>query len=145
KSLTSDQPAPEMQGGSIGDPNEIWSAVLKELLASGKRSVHACVTQGHLVSLTNSQAMLRFSTTFPKERTEKDDYRAIVEKMLLQVTGKQVQLICSLASGTQAPKPAVPVAPPITEQPPDPGMDHPAVKQAQMMFGGTVIKIDEQN
>jgi len=145
KSLTSDQPAPEMQGDSIGDPNEIWSAVLKELLASGKRSVHACVTQGHLMSLTNSQAMVRFSTTFPKERTEKDDYRAIVEKTLLQVTGKQVQLTCSLASGKPAPKPAVPAAPQITEQSPDPGMDHPAVKQAQMMFGGTVIKIDEQN
>lgn len=136
------------QGSSGGNLNEIWSAVLKELMASGKRSVHACVMQGHLVGLTDTQAMVRFAATFPKERTEKDDYRAIVEKILTQITGHQVKLICSLGLDTPPPKQAVPQsAPPPVQTAPtaasDPGLEHPAVKQAQMMFGGKVVKIDD--
>lgn len=135
---------------SAGNLNEIWSAVLKELLTGGKRSVHACVMQGHLVALNDSQAMVRFTATFPKERTEKDDYRAIVEKTLAQVTGHQVKLICSMGQEAPAAKPAapprsVPPAQPVAEQAADPGLNHPAVRQAQMMFGGKVIKIDEEN
>ncbi|MDF2568857.1 MAG: dnaX [Sporomusa sp.] len=139
-------PQSEPSGSSAGNLNEVWAAVLKELLTGGKRSVHACVMQGQLTALTDNQAMVRFSATFPKERTEKDDYRAIVEKTLTQVTGQQVKLICSL--GQDTPKPTAPRSPAsiqATEPATDPGINHPTVKQAQMMFGGTVIKIDEGN
>lgn len=136
-------PAPADSAVS-GNLSEVWAAVLKDLMTNGKRSVHACVMQGQLVGLTDSQAMVRFTATFPKERTEKDDYRAIVEKTLAQVTGHSVKLVCSLGSDSpaakpSAPKPAAPAAPPE----PDPGLEHPAVKQAQMMFGGKVVKIEE--
>ncbi|WP_425059263.1 DNA polymerase III subunit gamma/tau [Sporomusa carbonis] len=140
-------PPPAPSGASAANLNDIWSAVLKELLGSGKRSVHACVMQGQLAGLTDSQAVVRFSASFPKERTEKDDYRTIVEKTLAQVTGKQVRLICSLGMDMPAPKPAAPPQQTVAaapERPPDPGIEHPAVKQAQIMFGGTVIKIDEE-
>lgn len=142
---------PELSGSSLdGDLNEVWSAVLKELMTGGKRSVHACVMQGRLTGLTATQATVHFTATFPKERTEKDDYRAIVEKILAHITGHQVKLMCSLGADTPPAKPAAskPAPPPPTTvavAPPDPGMEHPAVKQAQMMFGGKVIKIDEQN
>lgn len=122
---------------------EVWAAVLKELLTSGKRSVHACVMQGHLTALTDSQAMVRFTATFPKERTEKDDYRVIVEKTLAQVIGHQVRLICSLGVDTpvaKAPEPPVAAVPPALN---DSELNNPAIKQAQMMFGGKVIKIEE--
>jgi DNA polymerase-3 subunit gamma/tau len=126
---------------------EVWEAVLKELLTSGKRSVHACVMQGQLTALTDNQAMVRFTATFPKERTEKEDYRAIVEKTLEQVAGHQVKLICSLGVDMPAAKPA---APPATATPaPGPGtlteaeFNDPTLKQAQAMFGGKVIKIEE--
>ncbi len=142
----------ESASGSSGNLNEIWAAVLKELLTNGKRSVHACVMQGQLTGLTDTQAMVRFTATFPKERTEKDDYRAIVEKTLAQITGHQLRLTCSLGLDT-------PPSKPVAAQPPataavtspsaataehDPGMDDPVVKQAQMLFGGKVIKIDEK-
>ncbi|MCM0758524.1 DNA polymerase III subunit gamma/tau [Sporomusa sphaeroides DSM 2875] len=134
---------PEPSGSSIGgDLNEIWSAVLKELMTSGKRSVHACVMQGRLTGLTATQATVHFTATFPKERTEKDDYRTIVEKILAHITGHQVKLMCSLGTDTPPAKPAAP-KPAVAAAPPDPGMEHPAVKQAQMMFGGKVIKIEE--
>ncbi len=148
KPVAQPQPEPGSSGGNI---NEVWSAVLKELMASGKRSVHACVMQGQLTGLTDTQAMVRFTATFPKERTEKDDYRAMVEKALAQITGHQVKLICSLGLDTPPTKSAVPqpAAPPgqaaATVEPTDPGLEHPAVKQAQMMFGGKVIKIEDEN
>jgi DNA polymerase-3 subunit gamma/tau len=136
--------SPEPSGGSIGgDLDEMWSAVLKELMTSGKRSVHACVMQGRLTGLTATQATVHFTATFPKERTEKDDYRAIVEKILAHITGHQVKLMCSLGTDTPPVKPAAPKPAQPAAAPPDPGMEHPAVKQAQMMFGGKVIKIEE--
>jgi DNA polymerase-3 subunit gamma/tau len=141
---TAAPPLPEAPSSSIGNLNEIWAAVLKELLTSGKRSVHACVMQGHLTALTDSQAMVRFAASFPKERTEKDDYRAIVEKTIAQITGQQVKLICSLGQDTPVAKPTA-SPPPVPAVQSDPGINHPAVKQAQMMFGGTVIKVEEEN
>ncbi len=128
--------------GSTGNLNEIWAAVLKELLTGGKRSVHACVMQGHLISHADDQATVRFSATFPKERTEKDDYRAIVEKAFAQVTGQQVRIVCVLGQDTPVARPTA--SPPVTSVQPDPGINHPAVKQAQMMFGGTIVKIEEE-
>lgn len=145
------QPQPEPAASTGGNLNEVWSAVLKELMSNGKRSVHACVMQGHLTGLTDTQAMVRFTATFPKERTEKDDYRAIVEKTLAQITGHQVRLICSLGLDTPPPpkKPPAeqPSAPsvPTAAEPLDPGLEDPVVKQAQMMFGGKVIRIEDEN
>ena len=89
-----------VESSSSDDIKEIWDNVLKELVASGKRSVHACVSQGKLISLNDKQATVQFTAAFPKERTEKDDYRAMIEKVLTQFCGKTVQLCCILGSGT---------------------------------------------
>ncbi|SDD61916.1 DNA polymerase III subunit gamma/tau [Sporomusa acidovorans] len=137
---------PEQEGATpTTDLKEVWTAVLKELLAHGKRSVHACVMQGHLAALTDKQATVRFAATFPKERTEKDDYRAIVEKTLAQISGHQVRLICALDSDTPTVKPSVPANPaqPASEALTEDELNHPVIKQAQMMFGGKVVKIDD--
>ncbi|TWH46161.1 DNA polymerase III subunit gamma/tau [Sporomusa sp. KB1] len=137
------QPEQDAPAANAANLSEVWAAMLKELLASGKRSVHACVMQGHLTAITDQQAMVRFTATFPKERTEKDDYRNIVEKTLEQVSGHKVRLICSLGVDTPAVKP---IKPSVNASPPaltDSELNDPAIKQAQMMFGGKVIKIEE--
>ncbi|BBB90847.1 MAG TPA: DNA polymerase III subunit gamma/tau [Methylomusa anaerophila] len=127
---------------------EIWAAVLKELLTTGKRSVHACVMQGQLASLTDNQAVVRFTAGFPKERTEKDDFRLIVEKVLAQVSGQQVRLTCTLGQDEPA-RPALPSqessARPQEVEAAEPGEEHPAVQQARILFGGKIIKIDDTN
>lgn len=131
------------------DLQGIWDKVLKELLASGKRSVHACVSQGQLISLDDKQATVRFSAAFSKERTEKEDFRAIVEKILLQVYGKEVRLNCVLGSATPPSRPTMPPDSPSSNQQAQqdtmgemPEEEHPALRQALMMFGGKVIKQD---
>ena len=131
---------------SSGDIKKIWDELLKELVANGKRSVYACVSQGNLISLDDKQATVQFTAAFPKERTEKDDYRGIVEKVLAQFCGKTVRLCCILGSATVATKhknvtPAKTKSASNTLLPE--GAEHPAVRQALDMFGGKVTKNKE--
>jgi len=117
---------------------DVWENMLKELLANGKRSVHACVAQGQLVSLSDTQAVIQFTAAFPKERTEKDDYRTILEGILANICGKPLQVRCML--GAPPPKPNVeqrPVSPPVVQDAAD---NHPVLQEAIKMFGGKVIK-----
>lgn len=127
-------PAPRV---TSQDPDEVWDAVLKELVSSGKRSIHACVSQGKLVSLEDKNATVQFVSDFPKERTEKDDYRAIIEKIFEQVTGNDIKLRCitgaAVAAKTNVAKQ------PENQQKPE---EHPALAKALQMFGGKVIKQD---
>ncbi|MDR3588462.1 MAG: DNA polymerase III subunit gamma/tau [Negativicutes bacterium] len=136
-----EQLAPEPSGRPAPPINlthqEIWDEVLKDLLASGKRSVHACVSQGQLTGLTDNQANIVFSSSFAKERSEKEDYRAIIEKILAHILSRTVRLSCMLTPAGGSKEPAPPAA--------APGGDakHPALNQAIKMFGGTVIKEDK--
>lgn len=147
KEIPVQQPQPETAVTSTsGDVKEVWDHVLKELVASGKRSVHACVSQGKLISLDDKQAVVQFAAAFPKERTEKEDYRMMIEKVLAQFCGKSVQLCCILGSGTITAKTVSAVS--HKEQqatgPLPPGEEvHPALRQAIHMFGGKVIKKEE--
>ncbi len=130
---------PALTGAS---PKEIWDAVLKELVAGGKRSVHACVSQGELITLTDSQATVQFTSSFAKERSDKEDYRQIVEKSLAQITGHPVKLSCVAA--TAPPPAAAPSPAPAGAAPAAPAEGHPALNQALAIFGGKIIK-EEKN
>jgi len=129
-----------------GDITKIWDAVLKELVASGKRSVYACVSQGNLISLDDKLATVQFTATFPKERTEKEDYRGMIEKVLAQFCGKTVSLCCILGTVaiTSKHKSATSSKPkPVSKISLPEGAEHPAVRQALDMFGGKVTKNKE--
>ena len=135
--------SPAIHAEISDDMKKVWDNMLKELVAKGKRSVHACVSQGHLVSLTDKQATVQFAATFPKERTEKEDYREIIEKVLAQFCGKPVQLCCILGTAAVTPKAktvATSKPAPVNNDVPLEGVDHPAVRQALDMFGGKVTK-----
>lgn len=130
--------ASSASGQTISDPHQVWEVVLKDLLASGKRSVHACVSQGQLTELSETHATVQFGSAFAKERSEKDDYRQMIEGAIGQITGRSVRLICAIGVPAHPKeKPAPTVAKSQEEQ-------HPALNQAIMMFGGKVIK-EEKN
>lgn len=115
---------------AIGDDlGKIWAKILQEILNQNKRSVHACVNQGQLVKLTDKVAILQFEAVFPKERTEKEDYKKIVENIIGQVTGYSPELRCTLASLASAKT----------------GENMRALEMAKKMFGGKVIKADSPN
>ena len=75
---------------------------MKEIEKSRTRSLLACISQGQLLSLQNGQARVSFESAFPKERTEKEDYRQVVENLLQTIIGQPVQLVCQLG-GAVAP------------------------------------------
>ncbi|WP_346352876.1 DNA polymerase III subunit gamma/tau [Azotosporobacter soli] len=127
------------------DLTAVWGQLLQGLVQGGKRSVHACVAQGQLVGLTEKQATVQFAAAFPKERTEKPDYKELIEQSLAQITGRRVNLYCILGAGT--PSVAVPKksaasqgkSPAAAKQSvPDAEKMHPAVEKAIEMFGGNV-------
>ena len=147
-----DAPKPEAKVSKatvpVGDVKAVWDAVLKQLITEGKRAVHACVSQGQLVSLDDKTATVRFTSQFAKDRTEKDDFRTLIEKGLAQVSGQQVRLQCLLGTAV----PSAPAAPAKKETPasvsaPAPAVNalqsdenHPVLRQAIQMFGGKIIQ-----
>ena len=45
------------------------------------------MAQGYLQSLDSGQATIAFEAKFPKERTDKEDYRAILSDVFSEVCG----------------------------------------------------------
>lgn len=95
-------PAQGMVSIAAGEQGKVWEQLLKEIEKSRKRSLLACISQGQLLSLQNGQARVSFESAFPKERTEKEDYRQVVENILQTITGQPMQLVCQLG-GTATP------------------------------------------
>jgi DNA polymerase-3 subunit gamma/tau len=96
---------------------------------------------GELVALTATQATVQFASTFAKERSEKEDYRQIVEKSLAQITGRPVKLACVAATVPHAQQaPPAPAGATLANG----NTGHPALDQALKMFGGKIIK-EEKN
>ncbi len=126
------------------DIEQVWDKVLKELIANGKRSIHACISQGKLVELNGKAAVIAFHSTFPKERTQKEDYRTIIENLITHIVGKPLVLNCILASEatkssdissqTESVSAISPVSRSAAED------DLRALDLAKQMFGGKVIK-----
>ena len=123
-SAASERPAAG-PSAAAGDLKGIWERLLVEVERSKKRSLLACIAQGKMISLQNGQARIAFESAFPKERTEKEDYRLVVENILQTITGQPVQLICSI--GTAAP------AAPAGE----------AAQKAKAFFGGKLSPMDQ--
>ena len=139
-------PKPESVGPATqvtdpGDVSALWEAVLKQLIADGKRTVHACVVQGQLDSINGQTATVRFTSQFTKDRTEKEDFRHLIEKLLSQAAGRELKLQCVLA-GTGAPSKQTKAAAGRSEPagaPEPPEAKHPVLKQALDMFGGKIV------
>lgn len=82
---------------------EVWEKVLKGLMSRKKAAVHACVAQGYLQSLDSGQATIAFEAKFPKERTDKEDYRAILSDVFSEVCGMVMNVRSVLISSSIPP------------------------------------------
>lgn len=115
---------------------DLWEELLRDLAKEGKMSIMACVKQGNLIALENDLAVIEFSTPFLKERTEKDDYREIIEGIIQKKCGKNIRIKCVLVGEMALKKEEViNVAKPETIN-----EDHPTLKAAIKMFGDNIIK-----
>ena len=115
---------------------DLWEELLRDLAKEGKMSIMACVKQGNLIALENDLAVIEFSTPFLKERTEKDDYREIIEGIIQKKCGKNIRIKCVLVGEMAFKKEEVinvAKSETINE-------DHPTLKAAIKMFGDNIIK-----
>ena len=115
---------------------DLWEELLRDLAKEGKMSIMACVKQGNLIALENDLAVIEFSTPFLKERTEKDDYREIIEGIIQKKCGKNIRIKCVLVGEMALKKEEVinvAKSETINE-------DHPTIKAAIKMFGDNIIK-----
>ena len=115
---------------------ELWEELLRDLAKEGKMSIMACVKQGNLIALENDLAVIEFSKPFLKERTEKDDYREIIEGIIQKKCGKNIRIKCVLVGEMALKKEeviSVAKSETINE-------DHPTLKAAIKMFGDNIIK-----
>ena len=115
---------------------DLWEELLRDLAKEGKMSIMACVKQGNLIALENDLEVIEFSKPFLKERTEKDDYREIIEGIIQKKCGKNIRIKCVLVGEMAFKKEEViNVAKPETIN-----EDHPTLKAAIKMFGDNIIK-----
>ncbi len=118
---------------------ELWDKVLKGLMARKKAAVHACVAQGVLESLEAGQAVIAFTAKFPKERTDKEDYRNILGEVFSEVCQAPIHVRCVLVS-TALP----PVQPPHTLEQVKKAVDtNVSLTPAQQYVLDTAIKVFE--
>lgn len=127
----------------VGNGKAIWDKMLKELISSGKRSVYACVSQGVLHSLSENQMQIVFTAAFPKERTEKSDYKAILENILNDICAKPIVVRCSLESAAPPPPKVVPKKPEIEIDPNLTPEERHVIDEAVKIFGDNFVRKED--
>lgn len=121
----------------------IWNMLLAELKKKGQLSVYACVSQGRLLSYEDGVLTIAFRLPFLQARTEREDYRNILEAILRQLSGGSVRVRCvvdapSLKVQHGSPQdPARPLTGAMTPQ------ERHVVDEAVKMFGDHFVKKDE--
>lgn len=77
------------------DATAIWQNVLAGLNARRKKVVVACVNRALPYRIADNQFFIHFDSPFLQARTEKDDYRLLIEEVLENVTGHNLRLVCT--------------------------------------------------
>ena len=115
-------PAPVVQTSLRNeDAAMIWQNVLSGLSARGKKVVVACVNRAVPYQVNDNQFFIHFENSpFLQARTEKDDYRSLIESVLFDVTGHKLHLMCTGGDKQEAPAvmPTANVAKPVTKEAP---------------------------
>ncbi len=89
------QPAPAASLPPGLDPASVWQNVLGGLKARRKIVVAACVNKAVPYKITDNQFFIHFDSPFLQARTEKDDYRLLIEDVLKNITGCNLRLMCT--------------------------------------------------
>ena len=77
------------------DVTSIWQNVLAKLNARRKKVVVACVNRALPYRVADNKFFIHFDSPFLQARTEKDDYRLLIEEVLAEITGQNFRLICT--------------------------------------------------
>lgn len=144
--------------GDVPLGEEYWKRVLEELSRDNKRAIVSCARGSRVVGFAHGVLEVAFKVAFQCDRMNKDDYKSIIEAILLKYARMAVKLRC-VQEGAAAKPVAKPVVRPINIKPPMPEtarikQEAAAVVQAdkkseipqnlqnvEQLFGGKVQKI----
>ena len=102
------------------DGQAVWKTLLSTLQQRGRMPLLACVKQGEPYGMNQGQFQLAFKSSFLKARTEREDYREMLEEVLQEICGHEMRLVCILgaapASSTSIKPQAVQTAKPSSTQ-----------------------------
>ena len=103
-------PAPSMPVPQelTAEGSQLWQSLLQTLKERKKTPVLACVEKGEFRGMNGTQFFLVFKSGFLKSRTERADYRELLESILAEITGKTLQVICTLEKAAPPPPPPKP-------------------------------------
>ena len=141
--------------GDWAQGDEYWGRTMEILKAERKNSIASCASHGQVLAFENQTLVLGFKMKFLCERLQKDDYRKVVEEILLRVARVPVRLQCVVDTGEKpAGTPAgaktaaaAPVKPaPVPPQAETAGNDSDlnvsaSTKKAMEMFNATLHKV----
>ena len=85
--------------------SQLWQSLLQTLKERKKTPVLACVEKGEFRGMNGTQFFIVFKSSFLKSRTERADYRELLEGILTEITGTALQVICTLEKAAPPPPP----------------------------------------
>lgn len=124
--------SPAMPGtGGTADGTAVWEKLLEVLKKQGKMPVHACVKAGEARGMNETQFFIAFKSSFMKARTEREDYRFLLEEILENICGRSLRVICTLETAAEPRKTRAPLPKKTAAKPPAQN-DAPAVDYTAM-------------
>ncbi len=100
--------AVQVPQGVTAEGTTVWQSLLETLRSQKKTPVLACVEKGEFRGMNETQFFLAFKSGFLKSRTEREDYRELLESILAEISGKSLRIYCSLEKASPPPPPPVP-------------------------------------
>ena len=132
---------------------EVWDKLLMTLKERNKMPVFACMNQGQFAGMSETQFYVKFKGVLMADLAMRN-YRAVLEEILLELTGRQLHLHCSGEDKPLMPPPK-PVkkktAPPPPPEEPSihvdldamPPEERAPLEKAFEIFGDHVVEIED--
>ena len=154
RAAVSAEPMPQAEVVPItASDAEIWDNLLKTLKERNKMPVFACMNQGQFAGMSDTQFYVKFKGVLMADLAMRN-YRALLEQLLEELTGRPLHLHCSGEDMpiTQPPKPVkkktAPPPPPeepaihvdLDAMPPE---ERAPLEKAFEIFGDHVVEIED--
>lgn len=133
-------------GGDWAQGEEYWKKALEILKGEKKLSIVSCAKNGRAVSFENGLLKVAFKAEFMCTRMNKDDYRSVLENILLRLSRQEIRLECiseAQLAGAAPQRTAKASTPSVVQKEPElqTGQLPDNVRKAMDVFGGSVREL----
>ena len=133
------------EGTIDANAQSVWQQLLNTLKEHGKAPVLACVGQGVLRGLTDTQMFIAFKGSFQKARTERNDYREMLEEILQEICQRPIRIVCTLETAAPPKAPTKAKPKPIQTQPAKLEIDYTTMTKQEKQTLDTAVAVFGDN